>query len=112
MNPIPHNAEVPYKLPHDMPSGNLANFTFIDNQQRPKIPSCLPANKPIAIPNLYFADNIKILWKILESIMDDWTDIKKPYEDEIRQINDQDQRSIVFGKHFIEIQPAYLKSLF
>ena len=50
VKPIPHNAEVPYKPVQLTPVGSCAILSFMNNQQSPKIPTCLPKNKPSAIP--------------------------------------------------------------
>ena len=51
VKPIPQSAAVPYKDIQDISLGSWVSFNFIASKQNPKTPTCLPINKPRAIPN-------------------------------------------------------------
>lgn len=51
VNPMPAITETPYRCIHPVSSGLLAKRSFINIHVVPKIPICLPRNKPSAIPS-------------------------------------------------------------
>lgn len=51
VKPMPQSAAVPYSKPQLIPGGSRLNPNRVATQQKPNTPTCVPTNRPRAMPS-------------------------------------------------------------